>query len=40
MIENILNSIINWLEESRIPPVLAAIMIMLFAIYQILRGLK
>lgn len=31
---------IDWLEQSKLPPVIAALLIMLFSISQIWRGFK
>ena len=40
MIEKILYRSVDWLEGSRLPPVIGAIMIMLFALWQIWRQIK
>jgi hypothetical protein len=40
MMDKLLNVGADWLETSRLPPVIAALMIMLFALRQIWRELK
>lgn len=40
MIEKILDRSVDWLEESRLPPVIGAMVIMLFALWQIWREIK
>lgn len=40
MLDKILNATVDWLEMSRIPPVIAAIMIMVIAMWRIRCELK
>jgi hypothetical protein len=40
MIDNLLNLGANWLETSRVPPVVGALCIMAFALWNIWRTLK
>ncbi len=40
MIDKILNNFADWLEQSRTPPVIAALMIMIFALWSIWRELR
>lgn len=40
MIDALLNAVFDWLEFSRVPPVIAALTILALAVWQIWRELK